>query len=266
MKIAIAGCQGRMGQSLLRVSGEFADIHVIRGISREAGKEASKKLIERFELEKEFELVDSAAKALESCDAIIDFTSPKLSLEIAALVASKNKIHVCGTTGLADPEMQQLKNHGKSARIFYAANTSVLVHLVASLVKLAAGKVPLETDIDIMEIHHHHKKDAPSGTALLLGKAAAEGRGVSLNDCQQTILPGQDSLRWEGAITLGSIRTGDVVGEHTVYLSLPGERIEITHKALNRDIFARGALRVAAWLKNQPNGFYGMGDMLGMAS
>lgn len=255
-----------MGQSLLRVSGEFAELSVMRGISREAGKENSKKMIERFELSPGFELVDSAGKALETCDAIIDFTSPKLSLEIAALVASKNKTHVCGTTGLTETEMQQLKSCGKSARIFHAANTSVLVHLLTSLVKTAAAKVPAETDIDIMEIHHHHKKDAPSGTALLLGKAAAEGRGISLKDCQQAILPGQDSLRWEGAITLGSIRTGDVVGEHTVYLSLPGERIEITHKALNRDIFARGALRVASWLRDKPNGFYGMGNMLGTSS
>ncbi len=263
MKIAIAGCTGRMGQSLLRLAAEFPDITVTCGLVREIRPGALESLQRQHPLSDEFLLTDNIAQAIALSDAIIDFTEATYSLQLAEEVAKQRKILVCGSTGFNEFQKQKLISYGTSACIFQSNNTSIMVHLVADLIARAAASVPAEADIDIMEIHHHHKKDAPSGTAILMAEAAAKGRGVNLATTHQHITPGPDAMRKLGTITTTSLRMGDVIGEHTTYLSVLGERIEISHKALSRDIFARGALRIAVWAEGKPHGFYTMQDVVG---
>jgi 4-hydroxy-tetrahydrodipicolinate reductase len=158
--------------------------------------------------------------------------------------------------------MQLVRDASAHAAILYSANMSVGVNVLAALVKQAAAILDKSTDIEIVEMHHRNKVDAPSGTALLLGEAAASGRGTTLNEVAVYARSGNDALREEGSIGFAALRGGDVVGDHSVVLALAGERIELSHKAGTRDIFASGALRAAKWLANKPSGLYRMGDIL----
>lgn len=207
---------------------------------------------------------DNAEAAFKNCDALIDFTSPEGTLAHAALAHQYKKPLVVGTTGLGDVEQAGLLSAAQKAPVFYAANMSLGVNILLSLVSQAAARLSQEFDIEIFEAHHRDKVDAPSGTALALGHAAAKGRGIKLEDAMIPSRYGHTGKRITGSIGMAVFRGGDVVGEHTVMFAGAGERLELTHKASDRAIFAKGAIKAALWLKDKPAGFYSMADMLGL--
>lgn len=206
---------------------------------------------------------DVAALA-ETSDVLVDFTAPAaLEANLIAARATGTPI-VVGTTGLDDTHHAQIDAAAKDIAVLQAANTSLGVNLLAHLVRNAAARLDTDWDIEIVEMHHRHKVDAPSGTALLLGEAAAAGRKRTLGHVAEKGRAGLDCARTEGAIGFASLRGGSVAGDHHVILAAEGERIELGHRAESREIFARGAIRAALWLADMPAGRYVMGDVLGL--
>ena len=262
MKIAVAGCLGRVGKTLVEYI-PTTDHALTGGTVRMGQEEKAKEL---------YAMVGVAAPALsdnisiifDQADAIIDFTRPQHSLAIAAVAAAQNKVHICGTTGFSDIEQEKFSEYASAARIVHAPNMSLGVNLLAALSAQVSGALGVEFDIEIYEMHHRHKVDAPSGTALLLGKAAAEGRGVVLDEAADFGRHGFTGERMPGRIGFAVSRGGDVVGDHMVTFAGPGERIELTHRASSRMIYARGAVRAAEWAAGQIPGLYDMQDVLGL--
>jgi 4-hydroxy-tetrahydrodipicolinate reductase len=200
----------------------------------------------------------------ESADVLVDFSAPDaLEATLAAAREAATPILV-GTTGLRDEHHALIDAAAADIAVLQAANTSLGVNLLAHLVRDAASKLGDEWDIEIVEMHHRHKVDAPSGTALLLGKAAAEGRGTTLGEVREEGRAGLDCARTVGAIGFASLRGGSVAGDHQVIFATEGERIELGHRAESREIFARGAIKAALWLAGKAPGRYTMGDMLGL--
>ena len=240
-RIALAGASGKMGQAIARLAQADSRVALCDVHTRDA------------------------AALFAGADVVIDFSRPELTVTLAHEAARTGKALVSGTTGLDSAAMALLADASKHAPILWSANMSVGVNLLAALVTQAARALDASTDIEIVEMHHRHKVDAPSGTALLLGHAAAEGRAVRLDDVAVRVRDGHTGAREEGSIGFATLRGGDVVGDHTVIFASEGERVELTHKASNRDVFAAGALRAALWLKNKPHGFYTMRHVLGLS-
>lgn len=261
MKIAIAGCSGRMGVALIK------SILGMQGVSLAAGSVRAGSGLIGQEIGSlagiktpGVKLTASSDELFAAADAVIDFTTPEHSLQLVALAAQHKKIHICGTTGLNAAQKQALAAAGKSARIVWSANMSVGVNLLIGLVEKAAAILPAnEYDIEIDEMHHKHKLDSPSGTALLLGDAAAKGREIKLADVRADVRAG---ARKQGDIGFSVRRGGEVIGDHTVLFAGMGDRIELTHKSQSRDIYAAGAIRAALWAKDKQPGFYSMQDVL----
>lgn len=206
---------------------------------------------------------DVAGLASQS-DVLVDFSAPgALETNLAAARAAGTPI-VIGTTGLGEAHHALIDDAAKDIAVLQAANTSLGVNLLAHLVRDAAARLGPEWDIEIVEMHHRHKVDAPSGTALLLGDAAATGRETTLGEVAEEGRAGLDCARTEGAIGFASLRGGSVAGDHQVILAADGERIELGHRAESREIFARGAIKAARWLAEKPAGRYTMGDVLGL--
>ncbi len=201
----------------------------------------------------------TAAELFRTSDIVIDFTSPEASLKHAELAAKNGKALLIGTTGFQPEQVEQLKKYGASAPILLSANTSLGVNLLVQLTKKVAGILGNDYAIEILESHHKHKVDAPSGTALALGRAAAAGRGI---DFEKNKSIDRSGLRQPDDIGFSVMRGGDVVGEHTVYFYGDGERIELTHRATDRKLFVKGAVTTAKWLAGQKPGFYTMDDFL----
>lgn len=199
---------------------------------------------------------------IKNCDAVIDFSSPKLSIEIARNCAKYSKVFVCGTTGFDDAQKEQLVKYSKECVVIWSSNMSLGVNLLLNLVEIAAAKLHDDFDIEIVEMHHKNKIDSPSGTALSLGAAAAKGRSIDLEKSARMQRVGKDLSRNKNEIGFASLRGGDVVGDHKVIFAGNGERLEMGHKASNRDIFAQGAIRAAIWGSVQKSGFYSMRDVL----
>jgi 4-hydroxy-tetrahydrodipicolinate reductase len=209
-------------------------------------------------------LTDDPLPAVATAQAIIDFTVPKVSVELAALAAQARIVHVIGTTGLTPTDDSKIEAAARHATIVKSSNMSLGVALLAALVKKAAKALP-GFDVEIVEMHHRMKVDAPSGTALLLGRAAAEGREIVL---ENNSLRGRDGItgaRKDGAIGFASLRGGTVIGEHEVILAGPGERVVLSHAAEDRMIFARGAIAAARWGQGKKPGLYAMADVLGLS-
>jgi len=210
-------------------------------------------------------VTDDADALFAASDAVIDFTRPELLQSHLDLAIRHKKTLVIGTTGLDADLRAAIKEAAKSVPLVQAANMSVGVTLLGQLVKQLAAKLDDRTfDIEVVEMHHRHKIDAPSGTALSLAEAAAEGRGVQLADVVRNSRDGQIGARPVGEIGISTVRGGDVVGDHTVIFAADGERIEVTHKASSRQIFARGAVRAALWAAGRQPGLYSMLDVLGL--
>jgi 4-hydroxy-tetrahydrodipicolinate reductase len=205
---------------------------------------------------------DDAGSALADADALIDFTRPSVSLALAALAAEKHIVHVIGTTGFSGEDEHRIAVAARECVIVKSGNMSLGVALLSTLVARAAKALP-DFDIEILEMHHRMKADAPSGTALLLGEAAARGRAVVLES--EAARMGQTGPRKTGTVGFASLRGGTVVGEHQVILAGPHERIVLGHVAEDRAIFANGAVAAAKWGQSQRPGLYGMADVLGVA-
>lgn len=209
-------------------------------------------------------VTDDALTAFANAQAVIDFTAPSATVDFAALAAQARLVHVIGTTGMGPEHLVKLGPAARHAVIVRAGNMSLGVNLLTQLTKRVAAALDADFDIEIVEAHHKHKVDAPSGTALMLGEAAAEGRGVSLDDVRDSGRDGITGARKRGDIGFTAIRGGDVVGEHDVIFAADGERIVLRHLATDRRIFARGALKAALWGQDKKPGEYDMLDVLGL--
>ncbi len=262
--IGIAGCGGRMGRALVAEVAAAEGVRLAGATARAAGLQGQDAGV-LVGLEALGVAIGQDAEALfAASDVVIDFTSPETSLRHAEIAAQSATALVIGTTGLTPAEAKSIAAAAKSAPIVWAPNMSLGVNLLLGLVEQAARALGPDYDIEILEMHHRLKKDAPSGTALGLGEAAARGRGVALADAAVRSRDGLTGARTEGTIGFAALRGGDVVGDHTVIFAGPGERLELSHKAADRKIYSRGALRAARWAVGQAPGLYGMKDVLGL--
>jgi len=209
-------------------------------------------------------VTDDALEAFSKAQAVVDFTAPAATVEFAALAAQARAVHVIGTTGLEPQHLAKIEAAARHAVIIRAGNMSLGVNLLTRLTQKVAAALDADWDVEIVEAHHRMKVDAPSGTALMLGQAAAEGRGVALEDAKVSGRDGITGARPKGAIGFSAIRGGDIVGEHDVIFAGEGERVILRHMATDRAIFARGALRAALWGQGQKPGQYDMMDVLGI--
>jgi 4-hydroxy-tetrahydrodipicolinate reductase len=263
--IGIIGCGGRMGRMLI------AEAHATAGCRVAAGIEAAGSAVIGRDLGELAGLGalgiaagEDIVRLFASCDVAIDFTSPQSSAAHAGAAARHGKPLVVGTTGLEAEHEAALAAAARSVAIVRAPNMSLGVSLLLGLVRQVAATLNEDYDIEVVEMHHRHKVDAPSGTALALGEAAAEGRGIDLAARSERARDGITGPRRKGDIGFASLRGGDVVGEHTVIFAAEGERVELTHRAGSRRIFARGAVVAACWAVGRPPGLYGMKDVLGL--
>ncbi|EAP82215.1 dihydrodipicolinate reductase [Sulfitobacter sp. NAS-14.1] len=209
-------------------------------------------------------VTDNAAEAMQGAQAVIDFTAPEATLAFAKIAADAGVVHVIGTTGMTDAQIGELDGPAKQTVIVRAGNMSLGVNLLTQLTKRVAAALDEDFDIEVIEAHHNQKVDAPSGTALMLGEAAAEGRGVALADVSDRGRDGITGARKRGDIGFTAIRGGDIVGEHDVMFAAAGERIILRHIASDRAVFARGAIKAAVWGQGKPAGAYDMLDVLGL--
>jgi len=266
MRLVIAGAGGRMGRTLIQA------IAATKGVVLAGAVEAADSAVigrDAGELAgfgpNGIKVVSDIAPLLEATDGLIEFTSPAVTLALAELTAAAGIVHVIGTTGHSAEQEAAIAKAASRATIVKSGNMSLGVNLLAALVKRVAQTLGEDYDIEILEMHHNKKIDAPSGTALMLGGAAAAGRGV---DLAQRSVRGRDGLtaaRSPGDIGFASLRGGTVVGEHSVIFAGPAERVELTHRAEDRMIFARGALHAALWARGKKPGLYLMADVLGLA-
>lgn len=265
LKIAIFGAGGRMGRALIQAVSETEGAALAGALENTSSPSIGKDASASAGLSNSGVAIESdAAKALADAGAVIEFSTPAATVEHAALVAARAIPYVVGTTGLSAADEKALAKAAERAPVVYAANYSVGVTLLADLVKRTAGLLGPEFDIEVFEMHHRHKVDTPSGTALMLGRSAAAGRNVKLDD---VALRGRDGIvgpRPAGGIGFASVRGGDVAGDHTVIFAGESEQIELTHKAAGRTIFAKGAVRAALWAAGKPPGLYSMRDVLGL--
>jgi len=263
LRVAISGAAGRMGIALIRALATHPTLELVAAGIRPGSQTLARSQFEHAGVSYANDMVfEKPAELFERADAIIDFSAPEHAIGLAGLAALNKKILVTGTTGLNSAQKEALIRAGEKTRVVWSANMSVGVNLLMALVEHAAGKLGNETDIEIVEMHHKHKVDAPSGTALALGEAAARGRGVNLHDVSVRSRDGHTGARHPGDIGFATLRGGDVIGDHTVLFASTGERLELSHKASSRDIFARGALVAADWVSKKPNGFYTMRDVV----
>jgi len=262
VRIGITGATGRMGRELVRLVAA-SDAAVLSGATDRADApgmgenlrdETGASLGVRLDSETESLFVIS--------DVVIDFSAPEATLEFARLSAETGTALVTGTTGLSAGQQRDIEAAAENAPILQAANFSLGIAVMRRLVEQAAAALGPAFDIEILEMHHNRKVDAPSGTALAMGQSAAKGRGLDLDRVAMRGRDGMTGPRGETEIGFAALRGGDVAGEHSVIFAGQGERLELTHRAGNRAIFARGAIAAAIWLANKPAGLYGMEDML----
>jgi len=263
--IAITGVSGRMGQMLVREVLAHDGMHMAGAVERAGHDWIGRDLGEAMGGAATGVIVtDNAAEGFAQAQAVIDFTAPMATIEFAAAAAALGIVHVIGTTGMTADEIAQLKTPGEKAVIVRAGNMSLGVNLLTLLTRKVAAALDADFDIEIIESHHNQKVDAPSGTALMLGEAAAEGRGVALADVSDSGRDGITGARKRGDIGFSAIRGGDIVGEHDVMFAGAGERIILRHIASDRSLFARGALKAALWGQGRDAGEYDMLDVLGL--
>jgi dihydrodipicolinate reductase len=267
MGLVVVGAAGRMGRTLIRVIAETEGVHLAGAVERPGSPAVGEDAGVLAGLPPIGVVIgDEPLAAFVDAEGVVDFTSPAASLEFADLAAQARIVHVLGTTGMGRESDARILAASRHARIVRSGNMSLGVNLLAVLVKQAARALAAaDWDIEIMEMHHRHKVDAPSGTALLLGRAAADGRGIDLLENSVRVRDGHTGARPEGSIGFATLRGGSVVGDHTVVIAGEGETIELTHRALDRSIFARGAVKAALWARTRKPGLYSMLDVLGLA-
>jgi len=264
VRVGIAGCAGRMGQMLLKLLIAAPGVLVVGGTERKGSHVLGRDLGALIGGEPlGITIGDNPEPLFEQADVVVDFTSPSATAQHAALAAKTGTAHVIGTTGIDSDQMAAIGRAAQRVPIVIASNMSLGVNLIEQVIEEVARILDSDWDIEIVEMHHRHKVDAPSGTALTLGEAAARGRGVQLRRVSRRGRDGQVGPRVKGEIGFSAIRGGDVVGDHTVIFAAEGERIELVHKASNREIFARGAVRAVLWAAGKKPGLYSMKDVLG---
>ncbi len=264
-RIGIVGCGGRMGRMNLATIAAAEGCVIGGGTDRPdspiigsdlgllAGGEALGLTVG-----------DDPVELFAAVDSVIDFTTPAACRRHAELAAQAEIVYVVGTTGLAEADQAAIDQAAIQTVVIQAANMSLGVNLLQAVTEQVARALDADYDIEIVEMHHRHKVDAPSGTALMLGEAAAEGRGVALNDVACRARDGQVGARPRGEIGFATLRGGDVAGEHSVIFAAEGERLVLTHKASSREVFAQGAVKAALWGRGKPSGLYSMRDVLGI--
>jgi 4-hydroxy-tetrahydrodipicolinate reductase len=265
MRIAVMGAAGRMGRELVRAVHETPGCVVAGGTERPGARALGLDVGEVAGIGPlGAKITDDPLELFAASDAALDFTSPEATVEFAALAANARIVHVIGTTGLDEADEAALAAAARHATIVKSGNMSLGVNLLVALTRRIAQALDADFDIEIVEMHHRHKVDAPSGTALMLGEAAAQGRDVALGEHSARARDGAVGPRRRGDIGFASLRGGNVVGEHTVIFAGEGERIELTHRATDRGIFARGAVKAALWGRGKGPGLFSMSDVLGM--
>jgi len=264
--VVITGASGRMGQMLINTVAQSNRLKLVGAIERSGhpwlGQDIGLSMgMAEIGVTVEEDPLPSFSKA----NCVIDFTSPDATVEFAALAAQARIVHVIGTTGMDDKHFEKIASAARHATIIRAGNMSLGVNLLVKLTKLVSEALDDDFDIEIIEAHHNQKVDAPSGTALMLGEAAADGRGVDLKAATDVNRNGIVGSRKTGDIGFVSVRGGDIVGEHDVMFAATGERIHLRHIATDRSVFARGALKAALWGQGKPPGEYTMFDVLGLS-
>lgn len=265
MRLVVVGAEGRMGRMLVRAVAATEGCELSGAIEREgssalgqdAGTLAGIKPLG-------VPVTDDPLPVFAAAEGVLDFTTPAATSFFAELAAQARIVHVVGTTGLSDADLARLAAASRHARIVRSGNMSLGVNLLAGLVRKVAAALGEEFDIEILEMHHRMKVDAPSGTALLLGEAAAEGREEALSERRVSTRDGHTGARRSGDIGFATLRGGTIIGDHSVLFAGPGERITLSHHAEDREIFARGAVRAALWAFERKPGLYGMTDVLGL--
>ena len=266
MRFVVVGAAGRMGQALIRAIAEAENCELIAAIEREGSDALGKDSGELSGLGANgIAITDDPIACFARCEAVLDFTAPKATLAFAELAAQARIVHVIGTTGLEEDDIKKLDAAARHARIVRAGNMSLGVNLLAAMTKKVAAALDADFDIEIVEMHHRHKVDAPSGTALMLGEAAAEGRGISLKDHGVFSRHGITGERKRGDIGFATLRGGSVIGDHEAIFAGNGERFVLSHYAGDRSIFSRGAVKAAIWAFDKKPGHYSMADVLGLS-
>jgi 4-hydroxy-tetrahydrodipicolinate reductase len=265
IRLIVAGAGGRMGRTLVKAIAETPGLMLAGATEGEGSPLLGQDSGMLAGLPPNRVVVTSEVRPLTlAADAIIDFTVPAATVRLAALAAETHLAHIIGTTGMSAADDAKVAEAAKKTAIMKSGNMSLGVNLLAALTKRVAKTLDDSFDIEIVEMHHNKKIDAPSGTALMFGRAAAEGRGVDLAAHSARGRDGETGARKTGDIGFASLRGGTVVGEHSVIFAGPAERIELVHRAEDRMIFARGALHAAAWARGQKPGLYSMADVLGL--
>ncbi|WP_343564356.1 4-hydroxy-tetrahydrodipicolinate reductase [Kiloniella sp. b19] len=267
--IGIAGCGGRMGRMLVSAVVEAgkagAAVRLAGGSERQESGLVGRDLGEMAGIGAlGVQASDDLDVLFSTSDVVIDFTAPVATTAHAKLAARHGTGLVIGTTGMTEADLAVVQDAARQAPIVFARNMSLGVNLLLSLVQQVSAALDEDYDIEVLEMHHRHKVDAPSGTALALGEAAATGRGVDLDAVADKVRDGITGERKRGDIGFATLRGGDVVGDHSVIFAAEGERIEIGHRASNRQVFSRGAVKAAFWLQGRAPGFYDMQDVLGL--
>lgn len=265
MRLVVVGAAGRMGRTLIKAVAETQGCVLSAAIERPGSPAIGQDAAVLAGLPASGVLVtDDALPAFVEAEGVLDFTSPEASVAFAGLAAQARITHVVGTTGLEPGHLARLEAAARHAAIIRSGNMSLGVNLLAALVRKVAATLGTDWDIEIAEMHHRMKVDAPSGTAVLLGEAAAEGRGVDLAQARVAVRDGQVGARPAGAIGFAALRGGTVVGDHKVIFAGAGERLELAHVAEDRSLFAQGAVRAALWGRGRKPGLYSMADVLGL--
>ncbi len=263
--IVVTGASGRMGQMLVKTIAASESAKLVGVLEREGHEWLGQDIGTAMGGSAlGLTVSDDALAAIANAHAVIDFTAPEATLGFSKLCAQARAAHIIGTTGMSDAQIAQLEPASRHCPIVRAGNMSLGVNLLTQLTRQVARALDADFDIEVIESHHHHKVDAPSGTALMLGEAAAEGRGVDLAQVRDAGRDGITGARRRGDIGFSAIRGGDIVGEHDVMFAGAGERIILRHVATDRGIYARGALKAALWAQDKGPGQYNMMHVLGM--
>ncbi|GLK73555.1 4-hydroxy-tetrahydrodipicolinate reductase [Ancylobacter dichloromethanicus] len=265
MRLVVVGASGRMGRVLMRTISEAPDLLLVGAVDQPGSEYLGRDAGELAGLPPlGLKVSDDALTLFAAADGVVDFTIPAASVAYAALAAQARIVHVIGTTGFSPEDDVKIAAAARHAAIVRSGNMSLGVNLLSALVRRVARTLDEGFDIEIVEMHHNRKIDAPSGTALLLGEAAAQGRGVTLEQNGVFTRHGVTGPRRPGDIGFATLRGGTVVGEHNVVFAGAGERIELAHRAEDRGIFARGALAAARWARGRKPDLYSMTDVLGL--
>lgn len=263
IRIGVAGASGRMGRALVRAVADADGVRLAAATVRRGGADAGEDAGTLAGLSPAGVLVGDNPAAFADCDAVLDFSAPEASAELAGELAPRRVAHVIGTTGFSAAQEAAIAEAARRIAIVKSGNMSLGVNLLAALVRQAVAALP-DADVEILEMHHRRKVDAPSGTALLLGEAAAAGRGIALRPNAVFTREGHTGARTAGSIGFATLRGGTVVGEHDVILAMASERIVLRHVAEDRAVFAQGAVAAARWAAQRPAGLYAMTDVLGI--